>query len=565
MSEQTFDIGLVGAGAISAGAYTGGVIDFMVQALDEWYALKAAGDGAPPHDVRISVFSGASAGGITAALAAGYLGSEQPPITNEAEGLACKGENKLFDSWVDRIDIAALLEDRDLQGKDSPVVSLLDSTVLSEIADSGLNVAPRQKRRPYIAEDFNLLLTVTNLRGVPYEIKLAGPTAASHTMSLHADYVHFRISDGGGHCPPDRFPLTWADLGTAHPVVDMLKTTALASGAFPVGLAPRTLSHVLPGNGGPDWYSSRIWPVPTPDSHDPHECVSPESIPANWGDVAANYRYHYQCADGGVMDNEPLELARRFLAGATGRNPREGEKASRAVLLIDPFPSDTTFNPDYQPAPDLVKAAVGLFGALKNQARFKPEELMLAAHEQVYSRFMIAPTRGRETHPIACGSLGGFGGFLKREFRAHDYFLGRRNAQKFFRDHFVLPENNPLFAAWTPPMKEAFCVRDPDSDQPILADGQRFLPIIPLVGEAKTPCYRAEWPRYSDRDLEQLVERVENRVGKVIDRLVGQYFKTNNLIVRLVARLVLGRKKADVVAFIRRKVAGDLKKMQLMA
>ena len=40
MTERSFEIGLVGAGAISAGAYTGGVIDFMVHALDCWYAAK---------------------------------------------------------------------------------------------------------------------------------------------------------------------------------------------------------------------------------------------------------------------------------------------------------------------------------------------------------------------------------------------------------------------------------------------------------------------------------------------------------------------------------------------
>src|SRR4051812_2335307 len=35
-----FDIGLVMAGAVSAGAYTAGAIDFLLQALDTWYAEK---------------------------------------------------------------------------------------------------------------------------------------------------------------------------------------------------------------------------------------------------------------------------------------------------------------------------------------------------------------------------------------------------------------------------------------------------------------------------------------------------------------------------------------------
>jgi len=57
MSEQVqkpkFEIGLVRAGAVSAGAYTAGVLDFLLQALDAWY--RAAGDEFPdgnPHEVR---------------------------------------------------------------------------------------------------------------------------------------------------------------------------------------------------------------------------------------------------------------------------------------------------------------------------------------------------------------------------------------------------------------------------------------------------------------------------------------------------------------------------------
>ena len=126
MNGPCFDIGLVGAGAISAGAYTGGVIDFMVQALDEWYPAKARGEPVPPHDVKLSVFSGASAGAITEALASGYLGSDQPSVTNESDATSNKGRNKLFDSWVDRIDIMSLLERRDLPEEGEGLAPLID-------------------------------------------------------------------------------------------------------------------------------------------------------------------------------------------------------------------------------------------------------------------------------------------------------------------------------------------------------------------------------------------------------------------------------------------------------
>src|SRR5439155_4814685 len=65
-----FKIGINMAGAISAGAYTAGVLDFLTEALDEWYKAKASGEAVPMHDVSIEVLSGASAGGMCAAISA---------------------------------------------------------------------------------------------------------------------------------------------------------------------------------------------------------------------------------------------------------------------------------------------------------------------------------------------------------------------------------------------------------------------------------------------------------------------------------------------------------------
>ncbi len=563
MDERTFEIGLVGAGAISAGAYTGGVIDFMVHALDCWYAAKGIDSTVPPHDVKLSVMSGASAGGIMAALAAAYLGSDQPPVTNEQDAGANHGRNKLFDSWVERIDMSRLLQTRDLDNDDAPVISLLDSTVLPEIADNALDVTPHPRRRAYVAENFELLLTVTNLRGVPYAFDVVGDRIHSYDMSLHADYMHFRVNDTGSGALPDRYTMSWSDFGRPSSVKETLKMSALASGAFPLGLAPRVLTHTIPGNGQPDWYSSRKWSMPTPDSTSPHRCTTLEPLPANFGNLTPGYRFDFQCVDGGVMNNEPLELARQVLLGGRESNPRPGDRADKAILLIDPFPSESAFDPAYSPVPDLLKSAFRLFGALKNQARFKPDELVLAARKDVYSRFMIAPSRDGQPYPIACGSLAGFGGFLKRSFRAHDYFLGRRNAQKFLKDHFVLLENNPLFTDWNDDMRRTHCVKDAGGN-PKIVDGQRLLPVIPVVGAAAADCHKPKWPSYTPDDLDQLLVRVEGRISVVLDRLVKQYFKSNSPLVRLIARIVMNRKKKDVVGYVGKMVTADLKRMGLM-
>ena len=89
--DVPFEIGLVMAGAVSAGAYTAGVIDFLIQALDEWekakeQARKDLAEGkttdCPMHEVRIKVMAGASAGGMTAALAAGLVGMKFQSVTS---------------------------------------------------------------------------------------------------------------------------------------------------------------------------------------------------------------------------------------------------------------------------------------------------------------------------------------------------------------------------------------------------------------------------------------------------------------------------------------------------
>lgn len=554
-----FDIALVGAGAISAGAYTGGVVDFMTFALDCWYARKAVDETVPPHQVRLSVFSGASAGAITAALGTAYLCSDQPSIASDDEPAATKARNKLFDSWVNRIDITDLLKCSDLENENSKVVSLLDSTILKEIADAGLNVTPSRVRRAYVAPSFELLMTVTNLRGVPYGFKLNSNREATYDMALHADYVHFSIKEADSEHKPDRYNMRWSDFTGNSAVKEKLKMAALASGAFPIGLAPRTLVHEIDSQS--DWYSARTWPIPSPHSENPHTCVTETPIPAKWGQSQGKFSYSFQCVDGGLMNNEPFELARKQLAGPNGRNEREGERADKAVLMIDPFPGDSSFDHSYEEAPDILSTAIKLFDALKTQARFKPEELMLAEDIDVASRYMIAPSRDGQRFPIACGSLGGFGGFLKREFRSHDYFLARRNAQKFFRDHFVLPENNPLFAQWSEAMKQHYCVKR--DQQAKLRDGQRLLPIIPLVGDARVECKAPQWPSYSKADMDQLMELAGTRSKAVLTRLVDQYLAQNKLL-KPMAKIIVRFKLRDIVNRLRTAVSADLKRMSLM-
>jgi hypothetical protein len=568
VGPKTFEIGLVMAGAISAGAYTAGVVDFLLQALDEWEAAKETGT-APPHQVKLNVMAGASAGGMTAAITAAALCGDIAPV-REPPRPGDEINNALYDSWVNRIDIEYLLRDDDLKASDSEVKSLLDSTVLGQIADSGLSVKPTGRRRNYLPDLLHVILTVTNLRGVPYNITFKGNTRAGHGMSSHADYLHFALSDNGSRKFAGAFSLDRDRDQRRTDLIDhweTLKGAALATGAFPVGLAPRVLARRLTRLNGTieDDYSERKWPIPAPGMSDEKgQCRCEEALPLPpfWPEnLPENYSYEFLCVDGGVMNNEPLELARRVLMGADGHNPREPEKAKRAVLMIDPFPNIAPFDLQYKVEDGLLKVITRLFGGLKNQARFKPEEIALALMEDIASRFMIAPSRDLPgDSPIefamASSSLGGFGGLLSRAFRDHDFQLGRRNCQQFLRVHFALPAEtrpNPLFDDWKPDQKDQYGVRE---------NGELYLPVIPLLGSAKEEVKPLPWPSYSERDFETLTGQVKARLDAVAQCLIREYFR--NFALRLGAKLLWGGKRREVLDKIMGVIRQDLAMHKLM-
>jgi predicted acylesterase/phospholipase RssA len=83
-TQKPLRLGLVMAGAVSAGAYTGGVVDYLFQVLDNWEKAKQLNDPSiPKHNVRIDIMSGASAGGMTCGMAAAALQQDRCPVTED--------------------------------------------------------------------------------------------------------------------------------------------------------------------------------------------------------------------------------------------------------------------------------------------------------------------------------------------------------------------------------------------------------------------------------------------------------------------------------------------------
>jgi hypothetical protein len=532
MERKTFEVGIVMAGAISAGAYTAGVMDFIIEALDAYEeAKRAPGWNGPTHDVRIPVLAGASAGGMTAAIAALHTFYGLKHVW-PGEAAPESPANRLYSSWVKDVSIEALLETTDLDdgGDVDSAKSALCCDVLAKIVDDAFTLSEKVRVPRWVGRgddrSLRVLLTVTNLRGVPYSFKLFGDSD-KYGMLNHGDYLDFTV----GLDPPKPVGSVSLDIrDTRGRGWNLFRTAALATGAFPIGLMPRKLDRETSDYG----FSDR---VVYQDLEGNTHAVKPDDS------IDGEQDYPFVAIDGGVIDNEPFEITRRHLSGAAAvHNERAGKCATKAVVLVDPFPNIVKA-PKYDPNDTLVSIVPKLFSALMDQARFKPEELKLAEQDDVYSRFIICPRRPSngnelaETYPIASGVLGGFGGFLHESFRRHDYLLGRRNAQAFLRWEFALPESNPLFddfktgrEAWyvsKAGKPESFGSTD-DSNLEKFSEAlngpehARGLPIIPLVPRLRTPIEIGpdDLPKPEKISLDELNQRITRRASRVLQTII---------------------------------------------
>jgi hypothetical protein len=579
--KDTFYIGLAMAGAISAGAYSGGVFDFLIEALEEWQTAKddAAGkDTVPAHNVVIPVISGASAGGVTAAVGMVALADAKSGTAvfhrYDQVGVVETRLPQLYKAcvqtpkFVSRSGGSDLLGKEDLADRGNPLLSLLDATSLRNFVDEGTRVDTlRTKSRPYLAEQTHLFLTLTNLRGVPYKVGfISGPgeddagnkilesargvVDPGYQMLNHADRRHFTLKGVGSasffsiwaESDPDR-GLAAADLGPEGDPAKReewkrLADAALATAGFPVGLSAIQIKNVTIAD-----YNQRQWTIASLPAHNftlPTDF--PKEINGN-----PNAILDFITVDGGMIDNEPFQYARWTLMDKPPKpNPRDAVHADRAVIMIDPFPEAPEFDATLSMDHDIFTVIQRLFPVLKDQARFKPEELAAALDRDVFSRFLISPRRRagktpnsnghafgkQETYAIASGLLGGFGGFLAEEFRAHDYQLGRLNCYLFLRDHFALPidESAAGSEASNKLLEAGYHHLSPDQRRPFLAkqrgdQGPRYYQIIPLVGAASEAPTPPIWPRVTQDVVKELIERAMDRAERVLNHVKAQKVK----------------------------------------
>lgn len=465
------------AGAVSAGAYTAGVIDYLLEALEHWEQAKARNRALPPedpaydhsipmHNVVIEVLGGASAGAMTAAVMTMALSKGITPIRIMPQGDAPTG-NLLYDAWVglndtdEQLTLEQMFNPDDLrQGK--PLRSILNSLPIRRIGKRAMEAAePGGPWPAYVSRDLQVMLTLSNLRGIPISMAFqpSGPgdveqvqtalakaktvdeinqafadhPGAYHTMHVHKTTAHFGVQAPGHEkttaYPSDSvMPIDLTQPDDRQKLVDY----AIASGAFPIALSPVDFA-----SEGSNLNSDHRPAYAPPRSYFLEQLrrMFPQEADHLLSQVEQSY--HYTAVDGGTLNNEPFGEVMSMLR-------QKGDKEDNfALLVIDPFPSTQQVE-QYEFPDSMAGVASQLIGALRQQAMVKGQEIR-QGFEDDYTVAMIMPSRqevvdGKSrpaAHPIACGSLEGFGGFFHRPFREHDFFLGRKNCQSFLRQHFT--------------------------------------------------------------------------------------------------------------------------------
>jgi hypothetical protein len=523
--SNTFEFGLVLSGTTSAGAYTAGFIDFLIEALDAWEEAKRnSTPNTPNHNVSIPIVAGTSGGGVNAAILAKVLRSKFPHVHLNTP-LAEAAENPFYDVWVNRLCLEQFRSGSDIEH--GQLVSLLNSQPLRDTAKTILGkVWDVNKSRPAFFDPFRIILTLTNSVGVPYTLTFdntpPGAQATQYwvpkrTIFDESDHLRFAVHNGAASRDdwrPDEFNLNLGPWQSPYDDWQRLQDGAIASAALAPVLAPQLIRRPV----GHYLYRVALVPSEQPASIGGKTAIV---VTPKWrkldaealekaGVTAPDQDYVFAAYDGGTVWHEPTELVRTHLAGLVGRNPRGSAAANRAVVVVTPLPSDHELTGLHAPA-TLDQILLDLVSTFRKEALSDTADLTLFADPTVFSRFLVIPRRPDRPvdKPQIVGSgLGTFLAFMSRDFRDHDFHLGRMNCQKFLKEDFILDPSNPVFGAWAN-----------NIDMRTLWSTQAgMLPIIPLMGELQPDLGLRRWPKGA-YNKDEIRKYVSDRVDVVYDGL----------------------------------------------
>lgn len=299
------------AGAVSLGSYEAGVLYELLR------AIRTNNEAAKSEDNKIfvDVITGASAGGMTAAMVAQRL---------MYDGASLEGEfkNSLYEAWVERISLMGLAR---MRWSERKWHSLFSSDLIETIGEDMLVNSMREKGSgPHAAvekvndvpETLRVGLALTNLNGIDYMIPILGSDEGGFNYTSSMGQKIFEVA---------------ADGQSDHEQWKQMCAAAVGSGAFPVAFRPKAIEHSVKefGERLPD--DPRLW--------------QQGKTYVQWvGRSPAEFAH----SDGGVLQNQPLGMAKNLVDEAVAeRESRLGQAAhcdssDRLYVFVSPHSVKST-------------------------------------------------------------------------------------------------------------------------------------------------------------------------------------------------------------------------------
>ncbi|MFT7215735.1 MAG: putative acylesterase/phospholipase RssA, partial [Paraglaciecola sp.] len=321
---MTYKVAIAISGAVSLGSYEAGTMYEIINAI-KLHNSQNSDD----RQIKIDVLTGASAGGMTAALVAQKLLYESQALENPRTNVG-------YQAWVESVDIDGLLTPHE---GDNPNTSIFSSGFVASIANKHMlnrydSAPPKPSRHLASAQTIKLGLAMSNLNGVDYARNIFEETHhglqdGKFVETRHQDRVTMELG------PETDVQATWQRIATA----------ARCCGAFPFVFSP--LSMV------------RKWAEPDYKGRGAEDFS--QRLPGG----------KFSFMDGGAFNNYPLGMARELVT-TIDKDPLDYSK--RFYFYISPHKKVSTMDETFDassPGTLMQHAALKMAGALFTQARFQ--------------------------------------------------------------------------------------------------------------------------------------------------------------------------------------------------
>ena len=455
-------LALILSGAASLGSFEAGVLTELLWTLEyQWRQPDAS------QRWTLDIITGASAGAMTAALVARAVMADH------------RTTRSLHSAWVEEIDIRELL-------REPPATALLSKEPIRAIAARHLSAPPADATpASHAPERMRLRFTLANMNGVDWRYPLARPDDQAFVATFFADGLRVDV---------DR-----ANLG--DPVLwERIRTAAIASGNFPLAFVPELLAreerdfrdHALGAFPGTFTYcdGGLFDNEPVGDAIDLALEQDGGTIASDRAFVLVDANLNRSRHAATFTEHEPLlanatRLGAMVRGEATVRDWLKSQRVNNEVEWRDLVLTDlvamvrenrlddaAAFSASlYRTASEIIATKRAIFperypasylaNALERTGRAHAARLvgLTPLQQEILVRliFLLNSVAGLDkkqqlkigiiyTEPrlTAGDALGAFGGFFHRDWREHDYRLGRRAARARLAPLLTLDNPPPL-------------------------------------------------------------------------------------------------------------------------